>query len=276
MAIKQYKPTSAGRRFQSALTNEELTAKAIPLKGLLESWKRTGGRNNTGRITSRHRGGGAKRRYRTIEFKRAKLDVPGTVAAITYDPNRTANIAQINYADGEKTYILQPVGLKVGDKVLAAVQAEIKPGNALPLKRIPVGTSVHNIELKVGRGGQMCRTAGSMAQLMAKEGGYILIKLPSGEMRKINEECWATVGQVGNEDHRNLSWGKAGRSRLKGRRPQSRGMAMNAVDHPHGGGEGRSKGGNHPVSPTGIPTKGYKTRSNKRSDRLIVKNRRKK
>ncbi len=269
MGLKLYSPTSAGRRFMSALTNEELTA--IPVvKSLLKKWRRKGGRNNTGRVTMRYRGGGAKRRYRDIEFRRAKIGIPGVVAGISYDPNRTANIALIHYVDGEKTYILQPIGLKTGDAVMASPEADIRPGNALPLGKIPVGTAIHNIELKIGGRAQLCRTAGAQAQLMAKETDYGLVKLPSGEVRKIHLDCWATIGQVGNEDHRNVTIGKAGRVRWKGRKPRVRGMAMNPVDHPHGGGEGRSKGGNHPVSPTGIPTKGYKTRRRKSTNQMIV------
>lgn len=275
MAMKEHKPTSAGRRFQTSLTGDELTRAAEPVRGLLDTWQRSGGRNNTGRITLRYRGGGAKRRYRTIEFRRSKVGIPGTVVSINYDPNRSANLAQINYADGEKSYILHAVGVKVGDVLVASPTAEIRPGNALPLKNIPVGTAIHNVELKIGAGAQMCRSAGTQTQIMAKEDGYVLLKLPSGETRKVLDACWATIGQVGNEDHHNLTYGKAGRIRWMGRKPHVRGMAMNPVDHPHGGGEGRSKGGNHPRSPTGVLAKGFKTRRPKPSDKMIVKRRKK-
>ncbi len=268
----QHQPTSPGRRFQSTVQYDDVT-ETKPVKSLVSTWKRSGGRNNTGRITSRHRGGGAKRTFRIIDFKRDKRGIPGVVAAIAYDPNRSANLALINYVDGEKRYILQAVGVGVGSPIMAAEDAEIKPGNALPLRRVPVGTSIHNIEMKVGRGGQICRTAGSQAQLMAKDGDYAQIRLPSSEVRKIHLDCWATIGQVGNVEYENISVGKAGRSRHYGIRPQTRGMAMNPVDHPHGGGEGRSKGGNHPVSPTGIPSKGYKTRRNKSTGKFIVRRR---
>lgn len=275
MAMKEYRPTSAGRRFQTSLTGDELTRAAEPVRGLLDTWQRSGGRNNTGRITLRYRGGGAKRRYRTIEFRRSKVGIPGTVVSINYDPNRSANLAQLNYADGAKSYILHAVGVKVGDVLVASPTAEIRPGNALPLKNIPVGTAIHNVELKIGAGAQMCRSAGTQTQIMAKEDGYVLLKLPSGETRKVLDACWATIGQVGNEDHHNLTYGKAGRIRWMGRKPHVRGMAMNPVDHPHGGGEGRSKGGNHPCSPTGVLAKGFKTRRPKPSDKMIVKRRKK-
>lgn len=275
MAMKEYRPTSAGRRFQTSLTGDELTRAAEPVRGLLDTWQRSGGRNNTGRITLRYRGGGAKRRYRTIEFRRSKVGIPGTVVSINYDPNRSANLAQLNYADGAKSYILHAVGVKVGDVLVASPTAEIRPGNALPLKNIPVGTAIHNVELKIGAGAQMCRSAGTQTQIMAKEDGYVLLKLPSGETRKVLDACWATIGQVGNEDHHNLTYGKAGRIRWMGRKPHVRGMAMNPVDHPHGGGEGRSKGGNHPRSPTGVLAKGFKTRRPKPSDKMIVKRRKK-
>lgn len=268
----QHKPTSAGRRFHVAVRYDDVT-EIKPEKSLLSVRKRTGGRNNTGRITSRHRGGGAKRAYRIIDFKRDKRGIPGVVAAIAYDPNRSANLALIHYVDGEKRYILQPVGLAIGAPVMAADTADIKPGNALPLRRVPAGTSVHNIELKVGRGGQLCRSAGGQAQLMAKDGDYAQVRLPSSEVRKIHLDCWATIGQVGNVEYENISVGKAGRTRHYGVRPQTRGMAMNPVDHPHGGGEGRSKGGNHPCSPTGVPAKGYKTRRNKTTSKFIVRRR---
>jgi large subunit ribosomal protein L2 len=272
MAIKSYKPTSAGRRHQTCSTFEEITS-AKPEKSLLVTLKRTGGRNSFGRITSRHIGGGHKQKYRIIDFARDKHDIPAKVASIEYDPNRSARIALLKYIDGEKRYILAPLGLTVGDAVIASSGADIKPGNALPLKSIPLGTIIHNIELKLGKGGQLARSAGTYAQLMSKEGKYVQIKLPSGEVRMILQDCYATVGQVGNIDHENVSLGKAGRSRWLGNRPKVRGVAMNPVDHPHGGGEGRTSGGRHPVTPWGIPTKGYKTRTNKKSTRFIVKSR---
>ena len=271
MATRQYKPTSAGRRFQSVLDFSELTDKA-PERGLLAPRKRSGGRNALGRMTSRHRGGGHKRRYRLIDFRRNKDIVPARVAAIEFDPNRSARLALLNYADGEKRYILAPVGVRVGDAVAAGAGADIKPGNAMELRQIPTGTMVHNVELKPGRGAQLARSAGAAAQVMAKEGARALLKLPSGELRYVQLTCRATIGQVGNVDHENVSFGKAGRSRWHGKRPHVRGMAMNPVDHPHGGGEGRSKG-NHPQSPWGHPAKGYKTRHNPRTDRFIVKRR---
>lgn len=274
MPVKSYQPRSAGRRFQTVPDLRGLSAGLAP-KSLREARLRTGGRNNTGRITADHRGGGARRAYRLVDFARRKIGVPGVIAAVEYDPNRSAHIALVHYRDGEKAYILCPDGLQVGQAVLAASDAEIVPGNALPLKQIPVGTSIHNVALKVGGKGQLARSAGSSAQIMAKEGGYAHVKLPSGEVRLVHEHCWATVGQVGNIDHENVSIGKAGRSRYMGCRPHVRGMTMNPVDHPHGGGEGRSKGGNHPVSPRGIPAKGYKTRQNKRTARFIIKDRRK-
>ncbi len=271
MATRQYKPTSAGRRFQSARDLSDLTAKE-PERQLLGPKQRSGGRNALGRMTSRHRGGGHKRQYRIVDFRRTKDQVLGKVAAVEYDPNRSARLVLLHYADGEKRYILAPVGLHVGDPVSAGDGADIKPGNAMPLRQIPTGTMVHNIELKPGRGGQLARSAGAAAQLMAKEGSQALLKLPSGELRYVQLTCRATVGQVGNVDHENVSIGKAGRSRWAGKRPHVRGMAMNPVDHPHGGGEGRSKG-NHPQSPWGQPAKGYKTRHNPRTDRFIVKRR---
>jgi len=271
MATRQYKPTSAGRRFQTVLDFSELTEKE-PERRLLAPQRRTGGRNAHGRMTSRHRGGGHKRRYRIIDFRREKEGVRAQVAAIEYDPNRSARLALLHYADGDKRYILAPVGLRLGDAVEAGAGADIKPGNAMPLRQIPTGTMVHNIELKPGRGGQIVRSAGAAAQLMAKEGTSALLKLPSGELRYVPLTCRATVGQVGNLDHENVSLGKAGRTRWRGRRSHVRGMAMNPVDHPHGGGEGRSKG-NHPQSPWGQPAKGYKTRHNPRTDRFIVKRR---
>ncbi|MBU0513254.1 MAG: 50S ribosomal protein L2 [Proteobacteria bacterium] len=276
MAIKKYKPTSPGRRFQTSLTFEEVTATA-PERSLLAPLKKSGGRNNAGRITSRRRGGGHKRRYRIIDFKREKLDVPAKVATVEYDPNRSARICLLHYADGEKRYILCPVGLSVGDTVVSAERADIKPGNAMPLRSIPLGTQIHALEMKVGKGAQVCRGAGTSAQLMAKEGSRALVKLPSGEVRSFHQECRAVIGQVGNVEHENVSLGKAGRRRMLGRRPKVRGVAMNPVDHPHGGGEGKSSGGRHPVTPWGVPTKGKKTRKkNKPSNRYIVKRRGKK
>jgi large subunit ribosomal protein L2 len=272
MAIKTYNPTSHGMRFRTGLGFEEIT-KDRPEKSLVRPIKRSGGRNNTGRITSGHRGGGHKRLYRLIDFKRDKKDIPARVEAVEYDPNRSARLALLCYADGERRYILAPDQLKVGDAVVSGGEGvDIKPGNCLPLKLIPVGTVIHNIELKIGKGGQMVRSAGAGAQLMAKEAGYALVKLPSGELRNVLAECRATIGQVGNLEHVNISLGKAGRSRWLGKRPWSRGIAKNPVDHPHGGGEGRSKG-NHPMTPWGKPTKGYKTRKNHQSDKYIVKRR---
>lgn len=272
MAIKAFKPTSPGRRFQTVVTFEEITVER-PYKPLTEGKTRINGRNNRGWITIRHRGRGHKRRYRIIDFRRDKLGVAGKVASIEYDPNRSANIALINYVDGEKRYILQPLGLKVGDNIIASPEADILTGNALPLKNIPTGTMIHNIELRPGKGGQLVRSAGAVAQLMAKEGSYAQVKMPSGEIRSILLECYATVGQIGNMDHNNISIGKAGRSRWLGRRPTVRGVAMNPVDHPLGGGEGKTSGGRHPVSPWGQPTKGYKTRRNKRTSAFILKRR---
>ena len=256
----------------SVSTFEEIT-KTKPEKSLTVKLKKHAGRNNQGRITVRHRGGGAKRAYRIIDFKRNKLGVPAKVAAIEYDPNRSARIALLHYVDGEKRYILAPVGLKVGDSVEAGPEADIKPGNALPLKNIPTGTTIHNIELERGRGGQMVRSAGVGAQLMAKEGNYALVRLPSGEQRQVHILCMATIGQVGNVDHENINLGKAGRSRHLGRRPAVRGSAMNPRDHPHGGGEGRAPIGGQPQTPWGKPALGYKTRKNKRTDRFIVRRR---
>ena len=273
MAIKKYKPTSPGRRFMTYMEREEIT-KSEPEKSLLEPLPKKGGRNNYGRVTARHRGGGHKRRYRRIDFKREKFEVPAKVAAIEYDPNRSANIALLHYRDGEKRYILAPKGLTVGSLVVSASEkADIVPGNAMPLANIPLGTHVHNVELKIGAGGQIVRSAGTYAQLMAKEGGYATLKLPSGEMRRVHISCRATIGEVGNEQHENVSWGKAGRTRWAGKRPKVRGVAMNPVDHPMGGGEGRSSGGRHPCSPWGWPTKGYRTRKKKPSDNFIVRRR---
>ena len=275
MPIKKYKPTSPGRRFMSVIVDDEL-AKKEPEKSLLEPLKRSSGRNVYGRITSRHRGGGHKRKYRVIDFKRNKQGIPAKVAAIEYDPNRSARIALLHYVDGEKRYILAPLGLKTGDQVISDDVTDVKPGNAMPLKNIPLGTLVHNIEMRPGKGGQVVRSAGTAAQVMAKEGRYVQIRLPSGEVRMFLEDCIATIGQVGNLDHENVSIGKAGRSRWLRRRPRVRGVAMNPVDHPMGGGEGKSSGGRHPCSPWGWPTKGYRTRRKKPSDRFIVRSRHKK
>ncbi len=276
MAVRKLKPTSAGRRFQTVSDFKEIT-RSKPEKSLTVGLTKKSGRNNHGRVTSRRRGGGVKRLYRIIDFKREKRDIEATVSHIEYDPNRTARIALLTYADGEKRYIIAPVGLKQGDKVLAGDKADIKPGNALAMGRIPVGTVLHNIELYPGKGGQLCRAAGTYAQLVAKENKYALLRLPSGEVRKVLATCTATVGQVGNISHENVSLGKAGRNRWLNRRPKVRGVAMNPIDHPLGGGEGRSSGGRHPVSPWGMPAKGFKTRDrNKPSGRLIVKARGKK
>ena len=272
MPIKQYRPTSPGRRGMSVSTFEEIT-KTKPEKSLVVRLKKHAGRNNQGKITTRHRGGGARRNYRIIDFKRNKLGVPAKVAAIEYDPNRSARIALLHYLDGEKRYIIAPNELKVGDTVMAGPDADIRPGNALPLKNIPTGTTIHNIELERGRGGQMARGAGVGAQLMAKEGDYAQVRLPSGEQRRIHILCMATIGQVGNLDHENRSIGKAGRSRHMGRRPTVRGSVMNPRDHPHGGGEGRAPIGGQPQTPWGKPAMGYKTRRNKRTDRYIVRRR---
>lgn len=272
MGIKHFKPTSPGIRNKTVLTFEELTKKK-PEKSLTQPLKKSGGRNNQGRTTSWCRGGGHKRKIRIIDFRRDKVDIPARVAAIEYDPNRSARIALLFYADGEKRYILAPQGLSVGDTIISSDSADIKPANCIPLKNIPVGTLVHNVELKIGKGGQIARGAGTVCQILAKEGKYCHIKLPSGEVRLVNLNCRATIGQVGNMDHENISKGKAGRNRWLGKRPNVRGTAMNPVDHPHGGGEGKAKGGRHPVSPWGMPTKGYKTRSKKPSDKFIVKKR---
>ena len=272
MAIKTYKPTSPGRRAQTCSTFEEVTA-STPEKSLLLPLKKTGGRNSYGRITSRHIGGRHKRKFRAIDFRRDKLDVPAKVATIEYDPNRSSRIALLHYLDGEKRYILAPLGLGVGDTVVSSDRADMKPGNTLPLRNIPMGSLIHNVELKIGKGGQMIRSAGSYGQLMAKEGEYAQIRMPSGEVRKVLLDCKATIGQVGNIDHENISVGKAGRTRWLGRRPKVRGVAMNPVDHPMGGGEGKTSGGRHPCTPWGVPTKGHKTRKNKVSDKYIVKKR---
>ncbi|MCG2803530.1 MAG: 50S ribosomal protein L2 [Cellulomonas sp.] len=275
MAIKKLKPVTPGQRFRTVSDFSELTADR-PEKSLLEPLKKTGGRNNLGRVTSRHRGGGHKRRYRRIDFKRDKRDIPARVATIEYDPNRSARIALLSYTDGEKRYILWPNGLKVNDTVLAGEAATFHVGNSLPLHRVPLGTLVHNVELQIGRGGQIVRSAGSFAQVLAKEGDYVTLRLPSGEVRMVHRNCYATIGEVGNSEHENIVIGKAGKTRWLGRRPKVRGVAMNPVDHPHGGGEGRTSGGRHPVTPWGVPTKGFKTRHKKPSDRFIVRRRGKK
>lgn len=275
MAIKKIKPTSPGRRFQRYSAFNEITS-TTPEKRLLKIIKKTGGRNVKGRITCRHHGGGHKRQYRIIDFKRDKIGIPARVASIEYDPNRSARIALLHYIDGEKRYILAPQNLSVDDRIMSGPDADIKPGNTLPLSNIPLGTHIHNIELRTGKGGQIVRSAGTFAQLMAKEDRYALIKLPSGEVRMIFLKCKATIGELGNVEHENISLGKAGRKRWLGRRPRVRGVAMNPVDHPMGGGEGRSSGGRHPCTPWGIPTKGYRTRRNRKSDRHIVKRRTKK
>jgi large subunit ribosomal protein L2 len=275
MPIKSYRPTTPTRRFQTVVSREEIT-KQKPEKSLVAGKKRSGGRNNLGTITMWWRGGGAKRSYRNVDFKRDKSGVPAKVAAIEYDPNRSARLALLNYADGEKRYILQPVGLEVGRMVVSGPEADILVGNALPLKNIPAGSVVHNIELRPGKGGQMARSAGSSAQLISKEGDYALLKLPSGETRRVLVDCMATVGQVGNVDHENVSLGKAGRKRWMGKKPHNRGVTMNPVDHPHGGGEGKTSGGRHPVTPWGQPTRGFKTRNNKRTAQWIVSRRGKK
>ncbi len=269
MPVKKYKPTSPGMRTKTTVDFSGLTKKR-PEKALTAVRKRTGGRNNRGRVTTRWIGGGHKRILRVIDFKRDKHDIPAKVASIEYDPNRSANIALLNYADGEKRYILAPKDLNVGGSVVSGKGVEIRAGNALPLRSIPVGTFVHNIEMKVGKGAQLVRSAGGYAQLMAKEGSYATVKLPSNEVRLVRQDCFATVGQLGNIEHENVTYGKAGRRRWLGRLPHVRGTAMNPVDHPHGGGEGRSKGGNHPTNPWGVPTKGYKTRRKKDSDRYII------
>jgi len=272
MPIRKHNPTSPGRRFQTTLVFDDITA-TRPYRPLTEPLKKSGGRNNKGEITTWWRGGGHKRAYRVIDFKRDKHDIPATISTVEYDPNRSAHIALVTYADGEKRYILQPAGLKVGDTIVSGATVDILPGNALPLKNIPQGTMVHNIELRPGKGGQVARSAGAAVQVVAKEGSYVSLKMPSGEIRRINQECLATIGQVGNLEHENVSVGKAGRSRWKGRKPHVRGVAMNPVDHPLGGGEGKASGGRHPVSPWGMPTKGYKTRGRKPSDRFIVQRR---
>ena len=269
MPVKSFKPVTPTRRFQTYLTRDELTRDHSE-KSLTSGKKRTGGRDARGQTSSRFRGGGHKKSFREIDFKRDKQGIPASVASIEYDPNRTAHIALLHYADGEKRYIISPIGLEVGRTVTSGPEADILVGNALPLKNIPAGTVVHNIELRPGKGGQMARSAGAQAQLVSKEGGIALLKLPSGEVRKVQLECMATIGQVGNLEHENVSLGKAGRSRWMGRRPHNRGVSMNPVDHPHGGGEGKTSGGRHPVTPWGQPTRGFKTRNNKRTNKFIV------
>jgi len=269
MPVKSYRPTTPTRRYQTVVSREEIT-KQRPEKSLVAGKNKTGGRSSTGRISSRFIGGGHKQAYRIIDFKRDKAGIPCVVAAIEYDPNRSARIALLHYVDGEKRYILSPAGLEVGAKLMSGPTADIFIGNSLPLKNIPAGTVVHNIELKPGKGGQMARSAGAQAQLVSKEGDYALLKLPSGEVRRVLVECAATIGQVGNVEHENVSLGKAGRTRWMGKRPHNRGVTMNPVDHPHGGGEGKTSGGRHPVTPWGQPTRGYKTRNNKRTDKMIV------
>jgi len=272
MAIKKFKPTTPSNRYRTVPSFEEIT-KTKPERSLVQILKKSGGRNNKGRITSRRRGGGHKRYYRIIDFKRDKRDIPARVASIEYDPNRTCRIALLHYADGEKRYILAPLGLNVDDMVMAGENAEIKVGNSTRIGRMPLGTMIHNVELEPGRGGKIARSAGTLVQIAAKEGKYAHVKMPSGEVRLVRQECYATIGQVGNIEHENVVWGKAGRSRWVGKRPRVRGVAMNPVDHPMGGGEGRSSGGRHPCTPWGKPTKGAKTRKKKASDKMIVKRR---
>lgn len=272
MGIKKYKPTSPGRRSMTSSDFDTVTA-SKPLKRLTSALRKKAGRNCHGRITVRRRGGGHKRRYRVIDFRRDKFGIPARVATVEYDPNRSARIALLSYADGERRYILAPKGLEVGSEVISSREADIKPGNSLPLRNIPVGTVIHAVELKIGAGAKLCRAAGVAAQLLAKEGDWSQVRLPSGEVRLVHLNCRATIGQVGNDEHSNIKLGKAGRARWLGRRPKVRGVAMNPVDHPHGGGEGRTSGGRHPVTPWGIPTKGKKTRNNRRTDRFIVKRR---
>ncbi len=272
MALKQFKPTTPGRRGLVLIKRDGLwTGK--PEKSLTEGLRKKGGRNNTGQITARRRGGGHKRRYRTIDFRRNKYDVVGTVERLEYDPNRTAFIALINYADGNRQYIIAPQRLAIGDKIVSGEQVDIKPGNAMPMKNIPVGTIIHNIEMKPGKGGQIARSAGTYVQLIGKDQGYVQLRLSSGELRMVRGECMATIGAVSNPDQQNIKLGKAGRNRWLGKRPSVRGVAMNPIDHPHGGGEGRTSGGRHPVTPWGKPTKGKRTRSNKKTDRLIMRRR---
>ena len=275
MAIVKAKPTSPGRRFQVRVVSEGLH-KGEPVKGLVEQKSKSGGRNNAGRITTRHRGGGHKQRYRAIDFKRNKDGIPATVERLEYDPNRTANLALLKYADGERRYVIAPRGIKAGDPIISGSQSPIKPGNTLSLRNIPVGTVVHCVELKPGKGAQIGRSAGAAIQLVAREGAHATLRLRSGEMRKVLSECRATIGEVGNTEHNLRKLGKAGAKRWRGVKPTVRGVAMNPIDHPHGGGEGRTSGGRHPVSPWGMPTKGFKTRKNKRTDNMIVRRRHKK
>ncbi len=275
MALRRYSPVTPGQRGLVLIDRSELW-KGKPEKSLTTGLSKTGGRNNNGRITTRHRGGGHKKRYRLVDFKRNKLDIKATVERLEYDPNRTAFIALINYEDGQKSYILAPSKIKVGDVVVSSESADIKIGNTLPIRKIPVGTIVHNIEMKIGKGGQIARAAGAYAQILGRDGGYAQLRLNSGEIRVVNENCFATIGTVSNSDHSNSNYGKAGRKRWMGIRPTVRGVAMNPVDHPHGGGEGKTSGGRHPVSPWGVPTKGYRTRKNKRTDKFIVRRRYKK
>ena len=274
MAIRSFRPTTPTRRYQTVDSREDITAEK-PLKALVEPRRRKGGRNSLGHLSVRHKGGGHKRQYRLIDFRRDKIGIPAKVASIEYDPNRSARLALLHYADGEKRYILQPVGLSVGMRVVSGPEADILVGNCLPLRNIPPGTTIHNIELRPGKGGQLARSAGAAVQLVAKEGNEGQVKLPSGEVRRISLDCTATIGQVGNVDHENITIGKAGRNRWLGKRPTVRGVAMNPVDHPHGGGEGKTSGGRHPVTPWGQPTRGYKTRNNKRTNRAIVSRRKK-
>ena len=274
MALKHYNPTTPSQRQLVTVDRSDLW-KGKPVKKLTRGMVKSGGRNNTGRVTMWHRGGGHKRRYRVVDFHRKKLDVPAIVERIEYDPNRTAFIALINYEDGEQSYILAPQRLNVGDRVVAAEQADVKPGNAMPLKNIPVGTIIHNVELKAGKGGQIARSAGTYVQLVGREAGYALLRLTSGEVRRVRSECIASIGAVSNPDQKNINLGKAGRKRWLGKRPVVRGVVMNPIDHPHGGGEGRTSGGRHPVTPWGVPTKGKRTRNNKKTDRLIIRRRNK-
>ena len=272
MALKSFKPTTPGQRHLVLIDRSELW-KGRPVKTLTEGIHRKGGRNNTGRITMRRKGGGAKRLYRIVDFKRTKFDMPATVERIEYDPNRTAFIALIKYSDGEQNYILAPQRVSVGDTIIASAKADVKPGNAMPFSGMPIGTIIHNVEMKPGKGGQIARSAGTYAQFVGRDGGYAQIRLSSGELRMVRQECMATVGAVSNQDHQNQNFGKAGRNRHKGIRPSVRGVAMNPIDHPHGGGEGRTSGGRHPVTPWGKPTKGYRTRTNKGSDKFIIRSR---
>ena len=275
MPVKKFRPTTPSLRFRTVPTFEEITSN-VPEKSLLEPLKKSGGRNNKGRITAYQRGGGHKRFYRLIDFKRNKFDIPARVASIEYDPNRSCRIALLHYADGEKRYILAPQGVSVNDQLMAGETADIRTGNAMPMSRMPLGTLVHNIELRPGKGGQMARSAGAFAQVVAKEGTKVTLKMPSGEVRTVTQSCYGTIGQLSNVDHKNVIWGKAGATRWRGRRPNVRGVAMNPIDHPMGGGEGRSSGGRHPCTPWGKPTKGFKTRRKKKSKDYLVEDRRKK